>query len=148
MYQHLLVPLDGSELSERAAQSSLALASKLGAVKAPEAPTPYVVRVVSKAQAEPAPGSAAAHAEAQATGTPLADAIGKAHGKARSLLTDLSALRLEPTDEDIAELQADGYLGEVLAELRAGQDGPDGEVARDALALLAGLLDERRSVAR
>lgn len=78
----------------------------------------------------------------------LADAIGKAHGKARSLLTDLSALRLEPTDEDIAELQADGYLGEVLAELRAGQDGPDGEVARDALALLAGLLDERRSVAR
>jgi hypothetical protein len=44
--------------------------------------------------------------------------------------------------------QADGYLGEVLAELRAGQDGPDGEVARDALALLAGLLDERRSAAR
>ena len=31
MYQHLLVPLDGSELSERAAQSSLDLARKLGA---------------------------------------------------------------------------------------------------------------------
>lgn len=31
MYQHLLVPLDGSELSERAAQSSLELARKLGA---------------------------------------------------------------------------------------------------------------------
>ena len=31
MYQHLLVPLDGSELSERAARSSLALACKLGA---------------------------------------------------------------------------------------------------------------------
>ncbi len=42
------------------------LASKLGAVKAPEAPTPYVVRVVSKAAAEPAPGSAAAHVEAKA----------------------------------------------------------------------------------
>lgn len=41
------------------------LATKLGAVKAPEAPTPYVVRVVSKATAEPAPGSAAAHAEAK-----------------------------------------------------------------------------------
>ena len=39
------------------------LATKLGAVKAPEAPTPYVVRVVSKA-GEPAPGSAAAHAAA------------------------------------------------------------------------------------
>lgn len=75
----------------------------------------------------------------------LFEAIGKARGKARSLLADLAALRLEPTDDDIADIQADGYLGEVLAELRAGQDGPDGEVARDALALLAGLLDERRA---
>jgi len=41
------------------------LATKLGAVKAPEAPTPYVVRVVSKA-GEPAPGSAAAHVAAKA----------------------------------------------------------------------------------
>ncbi len=40
------------------------LAAKLGAVKAPEAPTPYVVRVMSKAHAEAAPGSAAAHTEA------------------------------------------------------------------------------------
>jgi nucleotide-binding universal stress UspA family protein len=31
MYQHLLVPLDGSELSERAAEASLELARKLGA---------------------------------------------------------------------------------------------------------------------
>ena len=31
MYTHLLVPVDGSELSERAAQSSLELARKLGA---------------------------------------------------------------------------------------------------------------------
>lgn len=48
------------------------LATKLGAVKAPEAPTPYVVRVVSK-PAEPAPGSAAAHVAAKAKdhgGTP------------------------------------------------------------------------------
>ncbi len=40
------------------------LASKLGAVKAPDAPSPYVVRVVSKA-GEAAPGSAAAHLAAQ-----------------------------------------------------------------------------------
>ncbi len=44
------------------------LASKLGAVKAPESPTPYVVRVISKATAEAAPGSAAAHVEAKARG--------------------------------------------------------------------------------
>jgi len=41
------------------------LASKLGAAKVPEAPTPYVVRVVSKA-GEPAHGSAAAHVAAKA----------------------------------------------------------------------------------
>lgn len=47
MYQHLLVPLDGTELSERAAQSSLALASKLGAritafVAEPLPPLPHM----------------------------------------------------------------------------------------------------------
>ncbi len=31
MFEHILVPLDGSELSERAAQSTLELARKLGA---------------------------------------------------------------------------------------------------------------------
>jgi carbonic anhydrase len=48
------------------------LASKLGAAKVPEAPTPYVVRVVSKA-GEPAHGTAAAHVAATAPahgGTP------------------------------------------------------------------------------
>jgi carbonic anhydrase len=44
------------------------LASKLGATKAPEAPTPYVVRVVSKPTAEAAHGSAAAQAEGKADG--------------------------------------------------------------------------------
>lgn len=83
----------------------------------------------------------------------LLDAIGQASGRARGLLTDLSELRFEPTAEDIAELKADGYLGEVITELRAAQAGApgsvntDGELARDALALLAGILDERRSTA-
>ena len=31
MYSHLLVPVDGTELSERAAEASLELARKLGA---------------------------------------------------------------------------------------------------------------------
>ncbi len=47
MYHHLLVPLDGSELSERAAQSSLELARKLGAritgfVAEPMPPLPHM----------------------------------------------------------------------------------------------------------
>ncbi len=44
------------------------LASKLGATKAPDAPSPYVVRVISKPSAEAAHGSAAAHAEGKAEG--------------------------------------------------------------------------------
>lgn len=77
----------------------------------------------------------------------LREAIGQAQGRARSLLTDLSTLRLEPTAEDIETLKADGYLGEVIADLRAGQNGPDADVSRDALALLAGLLDDQRAKA-
>ncbi|WP_313950628.1 DNA repair exonuclease [Accumulibacter sp.] len=74
----------------------------------------------------------------------LQQAIGQAQGRVHSLLADLSALRLEPTAEDIDALHADGYLGEVIADLRAEQQGPDAEVARDALTLLAGFLDDRR----
>lgn len=79
----------------------------------------------------------------------LQECIVQTQGRARSLQADFSALRLEPTDEDIDALLADGYLGEVIAELRdnqrAGQDGAEADVARDALAILAGLLDERRA---
>ena len=78
----------------------------------------------------------------------LLDAIGQARGRARCLVADLSAVRFEPTAEDIGALQADGYLGAVIANLRAAQEGvatEPAEVARDALALLAGMLDERRA---
>lgn len=77
----------------------------------------------------------------------LGEAVEQARGKARSLLADLSELRLEPTMEDIDSLKADGYLGEVIGELRASQDGPDAEVAREALALLAGILDSQHAKA-
>lgn len=72
-------------------------------------------------------------------------ALGEAQGRARSLLADLSAVRLEPTDDDINALQADGYVGEAIADLRAGQTGPNAELCRDALVLLASILDRRRS---
>jgi nucleotide-binding universal stress UspA family protein len=47
MFQHLLVPIDGTELSEHAQQASLALAAKLGAritafVAEPLAPLPHM----------------------------------------------------------------------------------------------------------
>ncbi len=70
----------------------------------------------------------------------LQAAIGRAEARARHLQADLSALRLAPTDEDIAGLRADGYLGEVMQELREAQAGADpaqARIAQDALALLA-----------
>ncbi|CAM5433507.1 hypothetical protein SSTU70S_03699 [Stutzerimonas stutzeri] len=54
----------------------------------------------------------------------------------------MTGLRLEPTDEDIAALRADGYVGAVIGELRDLQQ-QDSDAARDALAILAGLLRER-----
>jgi hypothetical protein len=74
----------------------------------------------------------------------LRDALGRAQAIHRSLRADLSRLRLMPTDDDIADLRADGYLGEVVAELRDTQQGENSDVAREALIILAGLLRERK----
>ncbi|MEK8051973.1 DNA repair exonuclease [Ideonella sp. DXS22W] len=84
----------------------------------------------------------AGHARLQA-------AIARAEAAARDLQCDHADLQLNPTDEDIAALQADGYLGELIAELRAEQDGDtaDARTARDALALLTATLAQRTPVA-
>jgi len=79
----------------------------------------------------------------------LSAAIGRAEAQVRHLQADLSGLRLAPTDDDIAGLQADGYLGEVIAELRdasvAGGEGA--QAAQDALALLTAALVRRTPAA-
>ena len=66
-----------------------------------------------------------------------------AEARFRSLRCERSGLQLTPTDEDIAALKADGYVGEVVESLRERQEGAQDDVARDALAILAGLLRER-----
>jgi DNA repair exonuclease SbcCD nuclease subunit len=73
----------------------------------------------------------------------LQRAIEQARGAVRALLSDMSELTLQPTAQDLDALQADGYMGDVVAVLRSAQDGPDGDVARDALTVLAGILDRR-----
>jgi hypothetical protein len=73
----------------------------------------------------------------------LQAALGEAEARVRCLRTDLGALRLDPTAADIAALQVDGYLGELVAELRE-TEGDDAQRAQDALAILTGLLAERR----
>lgn len=73
----------------------------------------------------------------------LLNALSVAEARFRSIRCDRSALQLEPTDDDIAALQADGYVGEVIESLRAQQHDDQSEAARDALAILAGLLKDR-----
>lgn len=74
----------------------------------------------------------------------LLAALSQAEAKHRSLLCDKSSLRLEPTEDDIAALRADGYLGEAIAALREQQAGDEGDTAREALAILASLLRDRQ----
>ncbi|MCD0422298.1 DNA repair exonuclease [Rubrivivax sp. JA1024] len=73
----------------------------------------------------------------------LDEAIAAAEARVRALRCERGGLRLAPTAEDLAALHADGYLGEVLAELREA----DGPVEQEALALLAGLLAGREEAA-
>jgi len=73
----------------------------------------------------------------------LQDALDAAHARARAVLWDAAALRLEPTEDDIQALQADGFVGEVLQALREQQTGAEPELARDAILALARILDDQ-----
>ena len=80
----------------------------------------------------------------------LQRALQAAEARVRALAVDQAGLRLAPTADDIASLQADGYLGAVIAELR--DTPPDAtpertRTAQDALALLATMLAEARDAA-
>ncbi|HKB55758.1 MAG TPA: DNA repair exonuclease, partial [Ramlibacter sp.] len=75
-----------------------------------------------------------------ATELRLRDATDRAKAAARALVADLQGLRLQPTDDDVAALKADGFVGEVVQQLRSEQAGPNGEVAAGALLQLARIL--------
>lgn len=81
----------------------------------------------------------------------LVQALNALEAHHRSLQYDLSALRLQPTEEDITALQADGYVGEVIEQLRRQQGDAEGTAdpvmaatAREALIILADLLQQRQ----
>lgn len=75
----------------------------------------------------------------------LQAALGRAQARHRVLECHQDELRLIPTDEDIAALQADGYLGEVVNQLRDLQQADDHDTAREALGILSSLLRERHA---
>ena len=77
----------------------------------------------------------------------LTVAVEAARARVRALVWDSSALRLEPTEEDIRALHADGFVGEALHDLRAQQSGPQAELARDALLILTRVLDATTATA-
>lgn len=78
----------------------------------------------------------------------ITQAIGQAQGLARAFDVTTRELRIMPSEQDIAQLAADGYVGEVIQELREEQEGPASSsqndehphTARDALVILADLL--------
>lgn len=79
----------------------------------------------------------------------MEQALKAQEGRHRSFRTHRDQLQLQPTEADIAVLQADGYVGEVVEELRQRQatdgDGTYARTARDALVILAGLLRDRQT---
>lgn len=74
----------------------------------------------------------------------LREAVEAARARARALRCDDSELQLRPSDDDLAGLTADGYVGEVLEALREGTGGESEEVRRLALQILAQTLDAAR----
>ncbi len=74
----------------------------------------------------------------------LDEALGALKAKARAVVWDSTRLRLQLTEEDVQALHADGFVGDVLQELRAEQSGEAAELARDALIALATILDAQR----
>lgn len=73
----------------------------------------------------------------------LQQAVGEAAAQVRALLPDLSGVRLEPDEADLAQLRASGYVGEVAAQLQALQatqathaEDDQSAVASEALRLL------------
>jgi DNA repair exonuclease SbcCD nuclease subunit len=67
----------------------------------------------------------------------LGSGIDAARARIRALAVDETGLRVAPTDDDIAALRADGYVGDVLHELRRRAQAGDDETARAALLLLS-----------
>ena len=67
----------------------------------------------------------------------LQQAVDRTAAQVRALVPDLSGLKLEPDEADLAELRASGYVGEVAAQLQALQADPArSAVAGEALRLL------------
>jgi hypothetical protein len=71
----------------------------------------------------------------------IARAMEELGAQARAVSLSVGQLQLEPTEEDIQGLQAQGYVGDVLHQLRMLQATEKTGTVRQALLILAGQLD-------
>lgn len=72
-----------------------------------------------------------------ATRDRLDASLAEAAARVRSLRSDLTAVVLEPDDHDLTTLGAQGYVSDVLQQLRALQEEPaKADLAREALGML------------
>jgi hypothetical protein len=67
----------------------------------------------------------------------LQAALAAAENHAAALVVRENDLRLAPTDADLQSLQADGFVGESLAQLKADLQRDNPDLVRDALLHLA-----------
>lgn len=73
--------------------------------------------------------------------------LAKAEARAHALSVDIARLQIAPTENDIADLKADGYVAGVLEELRDGQQSTvadEAAVNQAALEILATMLTDAR----
>lgn len=106
-------------------------------------------QLISKLEQQPEKAVVALRLEGEITllgKQQLEGSLSVAEARFRSLRYDLSDLSLLATDEDIAALHADGYVGEVISELRDEQNGDADEIAREAMAILASMLLEKQAI--
>lgn len=81
----------------------------------------------------------------------LDEMLSQAQGRARSLFIDRQTLRVTPSEAELESLSGQGYVGDVIQELReqqhAGNHAEDRQAAQDALVLLADMLQLEASSA-
>ena len=72
----------------------------------------------------------------------LQRALQQLQGRIRAMDLDIDALSIEPSEADLQQLHAEGYLADVLDELKQLQQGEQAALARDALLIFGGLLSD------
>src|SRR5206468_914587 len=72
----------------------------------------------------------------------LQAALEAAERRAAAFVTHQTDLRLQPTEADLQALQADGFVGAALKQLKEALGGPEPDLAREALLHLARIQKE------